>query len=122
MDPKAVIILDPVNMNVIKDALARAAELDRRQLHRLADADGPGGLFQRDLVGVGDLHDLPGRLRCRCPEHARAAVPDGRTQPLGQGTGDDPASAILDIDREVAGTMRDEAFPSSNFGVPLAGA
>jgi aspartate-semialdehyde dehydrogenase len=34
---------------------------------------------------------------------------------------DDPASAILDIDREVAGTMRDDAFPASNFGVPLAG-
>ena len=34
---------------------------------------------------------------------------------------DDPASAILDIDREVAGTLRDEKFPTTNFGVPLAG-
>ena len=33
----------------------------------------------------------------------------------------DPASAILDIDREVAGILRDESFPTQNFGVPLAG-
>jgi aspartate-semialdehyde dehydrogenase len=34
---------------------------------------------------------------------------------------DDPASAILDIDREVAGILRDEDFPTEHFGVPLAG-
>jgi len=33
----------------------------------------------------------------------------------------DPASAILDIDRKVAETLRSDAFPSDNFGVPLAG-
>lgn len=32
-----------------------------------------------------------------------------------------PASAILDIDRKVAETMRGEGFPTENFGVPLAG-
>jgi aspartate-semialdehyde dehydrogenase len=34
---------------------------------------------------------------------------------------DDPHSAILDIDREVAGILRDERFPTEHFGVPLAG-
>jgi aspartate-semialdehyde dehydrogenase len=34
---------------------------------------------------------------------------------------DDPSSAILDIDREVAGTLRDDKFPTEHFGVPLAG-
>jgi aspartate-semialdehyde dehydrogenase len=34
---------------------------------------------------------------------------------------DDPASGILDIDRKVAGSLRDEDFPTANFGVPLAG-
>jgi aspartate-semialdehyde dehydrogenase len=33
----------------------------------------------------------------------------------------DPASSILDIDREVAGILRDERFPTEHFGVPLAG-
>jgi aspartate-semialdehyde dehydrogenase len=34
---------------------------------------------------------------------------------------DDPASGILDIDKEVAGTLRNGSFPTANFGVPLAG-
>ncbi|HUL94529.1 MAG TPA: aspartate-semialdehyde dehydrogenase, partial [Usitatibacter sp.] len=33
----------------------------------------------------------------------------------------DPSSAILEIDREVAGILRDEGFPTAHFGVPLAG-
>jgi aspartate-semialdehyde dehydrogenase len=33
----------------------------------------------------------------------------------------DPSSAILDIDREVAGILRDPSFPKQHFGVPLAG-
>ena len=34
---------------------------------------------------------------------------------------DDPASSILDIDREVAGILRDERMPTEHTGVPLAG-
>jgi aspartate-semialdehyde dehydrogenase len=34
---------------------------------------------------------------------------------------DDPGSAILDIDRQVAGILRDGKFPTASFGVPLAG-
>ena len=34
---------------------------------------------------------------------------------------DDPASSILDIDREVAGILRDDRFPTEHIGVPLAG-
>jgi aspartate-semialdehyde dehydrogenase len=34
---------------------------------------------------------------------------------------DDPASAILEIDRQVADTLRSDGFPRHNFGVPLAG-
>ncbi|MEK7207053.1 MAG: aspartate-semialdehyde dehydrogenase, partial [Pseudomonadota bacterium] len=34
---------------------------------------------------------------------------------------DDPASAILDIDKTVADTIRSSDFPKQNFGVPLAG-
>jgi aspartate-semialdehyde dehydrogenase len=33
----------------------------------------------------------------------------------------DPASAILEIDRNVAATLRSEDFPTANFGAPLAG-
>jgi aspartate-semialdehyde dehydrogenase len=33
----------------------------------------------------------------------------------------DPASSILDIDRDVAAALRDARFPTEHFGVPLAG-
>ena len=33
----------------------------------------------------------------------------------------DPASAILDIDKKIADTLRDGSLPVDNFGVPLAG-
>lgn len=33
----------------------------------------------------------------------------------------DPASAILDIDKKIANKMRDGSLPDENFGVPLAG-
>ena len=33
----------------------------------------------------------------------------------------DPASAILEIDRKVASTMRSDVFPADQFGAPLAG-
>jgi aspartate-semialdehyde dehydrogenase len=34
---------------------------------------------------------------------------------------DDPSGSILDIDRKVTGLMRDPAFPTEQFTVPLAG-
>ncbi len=34
---------------------------------------------------------------------------------------DDPASAILDIDRDVTAMMTSETYPKQQFGVPLAG-
>jgi len=34
---------------------------------------------------------------------------------------DDPASAILDIDRTVAETIRSDSYPKQYFGAPLAG-
>ncbi|MDH3330192.1 MAG: aspartate-semialdehyde dehydrogenase, partial [Desulfobulbaceae bacterium] len=42
---------------------------------------------------------------------------------LGQGSArllDDPASAILDIDRTVTENLRTDSFPTENFGAPLA--
>jgi aspartate-semialdehyde dehydrogenase len=80
-----------------------------------------GGLFQRDLVewatsmtyqaasgaGAQNMRELLNQMG-----GLNAAVKDLLA---------DPASAILDIDRQVAATMRSEEFPTSNFGVPLAG-
>jgi aspartate-semialdehyde dehydrogenase len=70
---------------------------------------------------VGERHDLPGGLGRRRAEHARAAAADGEVHFAAKALLQDPASAILEIDREVAGILRDENFPTEHFGVPLAG-
>ena len=125
MKDDAVIILDPVNLPVIKDALKRGVrELDRRQLHGELHADGRGRAVQGRPGRVDDLHDLPGGLGRRRAAHARAAdaVRHAAT-PRCATLLDDPASAILEIDRSVvasaARAVGDDE--TANFGVPLGG-
>jgi aspartate-semialdehyde dehydrogenase len=122
MDPKAVIILDPVNMNVIKDSLAKGGRdwiggncTVSLMLMAL------GGLFQRDLVEWATSMTYQAASGAGAQNMRELLSQMGELNRSVKELLDDPASAILDIDREVAGTMRDEAFPSSNFGVPLAG-
>jgi aspartate-semialdehyde dehydrogenase len=122
MEKDAVIILDPVNMHVIKDAYVAGnknwvggnctVSLMLMALNGLFKADlvqwatsmtyqaasGAGAQNMRELLKqMGEVHFAAGDLLV------------------------DPSSAILDIDRTVAGTLRDDTFPTSNFGVPLAG-
>lgn len=122
MEKEAVIILDPVNMHVIKDALAKGGNnwvggnctvsLMLMALNGLFKADlvewvtsmtyqaasGAGAQNMRELLSqMGEAHFAASKLLA------------------------DPASAILDIDRTIAGTLRDAKFPTANFGVPLAG-
>lgn len=122
MEPNAVVILDPVNLGVIEAALA-AGRRDfiggncTVSLMLMAI----GGLFREDLVewvtsmtyqaasgaGAKNMRELIEQM---------GAVRDG----VG-GLLDDPASAILDIDRTVAQTLRGGDFPVAQFGAPLAG-
>jgi len=122
MEKDAVIILDPVNMHVIQDAYAHGNKnwvggnctvslmlmalngLFKANLVQWATsmtyqaASGAGAQNMRELLKqMGEAHFAASELLA------------------------DPASAILDIDRTVAGTLRDDKFPTSNFGVPLAG-
>ena len=56
--------------------------------------------------------DLPGGVRRRRAAHARAGGADGPRARVGRAALlDDPASAILDIDRTVAETLRGARFP-----------
>ena len=122
MNDDAVIILDPVNMNVIRDSLQSGVKnyiggncTVSLMLIALA------GLFQRGHVewitamtyqaasgaGANNMRELLKQM----------GVVHGVVKPLL----DDPASAILDIDRKVAETIRSKDYPTDNFGVPLAG-
>lgn len=123
MEDNAVIILDPVNMHVIKDALAKGGR----------DWIGGNCTVSLMLMGLGGLfkHGLVEWISAMTYQAASGAGAQNMRELLSQmGTLHDavkteladPASAILDIDRKVAETMRSAAFPTKNFrGVPLAG-
>ena len=123
MADDAVIILDPVNMHVIKDALAKGGKnwIGGNCTVSLM-LMGLGGLFKHNLVewisamtyqaasgaGAQNMRELIAQMGA-----IHASVADLLA---------DPASAILDIDRKVADTIRSDAFPKKNFrNTPLAG-
>ena len=123
MADDAVIILDPVNMHVIKDALAKGGK----------DWIGGNCTVSLMLMGLGGLfkHDLVEWVSAMTYQAASGAGAQNMRELISQmGTihasvADllaDPASAILDIDRKVAETIRSDAFPKKNFrNTPLAG-
>jgi aspartate-semialdehyde dehydrogenase len=122
MDKDAVIILDPVNLNVIKDALARGKKdfiggncTVSLMLMAL------GGLFQADLVEWVTSMTYQAASGAGAQNMRELLTQMGEAHRIAKTLLDDPASAILDIDREVAGILRDDKFPTANFGVPLAG-
>ena len=122
MNEDAIIILDPVNDRVIRDGVARGIKnfvggnctvsLMLMSLH---------GLFQHDLVewltsmtyqaasgaGAQNMRELLEQM---------GAAYHSVAKPL-----EDPASAILEIDRTVAKTLCSDAFPTEHFGAALAG-
>ena len=122
MNRDAVIILDPVNRDVIDTALKQGG---RNFIGGNCTVSlmlmGMHGLFKAGLVdwvtamtyqaasgaGAQNMRELLSQMG-----HAHEVV-----KPLL----DDPASSILDIDRKVSAAQRSSAFPTENFGVPLAG-
>ena len=123
MDNDAVIILDPVNRDVIDSALAKGGKVwvgGNCTVSLMLMA--MGGLFKHGLVewisamtyqaasgaGAQNMRELLSQMGA-----LHAAVKDDLAN---------PASAILDIDRKVAAALRDSGFPTQNFrNTPLAG-
>jgi aspartate-semialdehyde dehydrogenase len=122
MDQNAVIILDPVNLDVIEDALAQGKKdfiggncTVSLMLMAL------GGLFKAGLVEWISSMTYQAASGAGAQNMRELLSQMGEVHRVAKNLLDDPASAILDIDREVAGILRDEKFPAANFGVPLAG-
>ncbi|QFT55778.1 aspartate-semialdehyde dehydrogenase [Microbulbifer sp. THAF38] len=122
MQEDAVIVLDPVNRDVIDRAI------DAGQKNFIGGnctvslmLMALGGLFKADLVewvsamtyqaasgaGAKNMRELIAQM---------GAIRDGVAPEL-----ENPASAILDIDRKVVADMRSADFPTAQFGAPLAG-
>ena len=122
MESDAIIILDPVNLNVIKQGLSGGIKnyvggncTVSLMLMAL------GGLFQNDLVEWVTSMTYQAASGAGAQNMRELLTQMGEAHRVAKAMLDDPASAILDIDREVAGILRDENFPTSQFGVPLAG-
>ena len=122
MKDDCVIILDPVNQDVIKDALARGG---RNWIGGNCTVSlmlmALGGLFDAGLIEWMTSMTYQAASGAGAQNMRELLAQMGETHRVVKNLLDDPASAILDIDREVAGILRDEGFPTANFGVPLAG-
>ncbi|OHC60343.1 MAG: aspartate-semialdehyde dehydrogenase [Rhodocyclales bacterium GWA2_65_19] len=122
MQDDTVIILDPVNLDVIKQSLANGG---RNWIGGNCTVSlmlmALGGLFKAGLVGWMTSMTYQAASGAGAQNMRELLAQMGETHRVVKNLLDDPASAILDIDREVAGILRDEGFPTANFGVPLAG-
>ncbi len=122
MKKDAVIILDPVNMQVIKDALARGVKdyiggnctvsLMLMALH---------GLFKEGLVEWMTAMTYQAASGAGAQNMRELIAQMGAAHASVAGLLADPASAILEIDRKVAEVLRSDALPKEHFGAALAG-
>ena len=122
MKPDAVIILDPVNMLSIRDALTKGVRdyiggnctvsLMLMATH---------GLFRAGLVEWMTAMTYQAASGAGAQNMRELVAQMGFTHAATKALLDDPAASILDIDRKVAETLRSAGFPDEHFGVPLAG-
>ena len=121
MKENSIIVLDPVNSSIIDNALSDGIKnyiggncTVSLMLMAL------GGLFQNNLVewltsmtyqaasgaGAKNMEELVSQMRTIGSQASS--------------TLENPAAAILDLDKNVIGTMRSSSFNTDNWGVPLA--
>jgi aspartate-semialdehyde dehydrogenase len=122
MNDDAVIILDPVNFELIKKSVdAGVKDYIGGNCTVSLMLMGMAGLFERDEIewmtsmtyqaasgqGAAAMRDLVAQM-ATIGDDARTLM-------------DDPASAILDIERSVSDTIRSRELPKDTIGYPLAG-
>lgn len=122
MEDTSVIVLDPVNRDVIDAALVGGIKdfiggNCTVSLMLMAI----GGLFQKGYIewltsmtyqaasgaGANNMRELVAQMDCIGSKNRKLV--------------NDPAAAILDVDRQVLDTMHHADFPIEQFGAPLAG-
>jgi len=122
MKDEAIIVLDPVNYDVIKDGLAKGVKT----------YVGGNCTVSLMLMAIGGLLDQ-GLVEWISPMTYQAASGAGARnmreliRQMGAINGevaalvDDPAAAILEIDKQVSDFMRSDRYPLDAWPVPLAG-
>jgi aspartate-semialdehyde dehydrogenase len=122
MEKDAVIILDPVNRNVI-DAALKNGQKDfiggncTVSLMLMA----LGGLFRADLIEWLSSMTYQAASGAGAPNMRELLSQMGILHNSVADLLKDPASAILEIDRKVTEALRSDALPQKEFGAALAG-
>jgi aspartate-semialdehyde dehydrogenase len=122
MQPDAVIILDPVNRDVIDAALAKGV---RNYIGGNCTVSlmlmAMGGLFKAGLVEWMTAMTYQAASGAGAANMRELIAQMGAVHAVAKPLLDNPASAILELDRVVADALRKGAVPTENFGHPLAG-
>jgi len=123
MKDDAVIVLDPVNMPVIKDALANGG---RNWIGGNCTVScmlmGVGALYKAGLVEWMNTMTYQAASGGGAAHMRELLTQYGTLNASVRGLLDDPKSAILEIDRQLAATQRGlSEAETANFGAPLGG-
>ena len=122
MEDNAVIILDPVNRNVIDAALAKGVKdyIGGNCTVSLM-LMGLGGLFRNNLVEWVTSMTYQAASGAGAPNMRELLSQMGALYSTVSTELQNPGSAILEIDQKVTAALRDGSLPTKEFGFPLAG-
>ncbi|MFD1806675.1 aspartate-semialdehyde dehydrogenase [Pasteurella oralis] len=121
MEKDAIIVLDPVNQNVISAGLKNGIKTyvgGNCTVSLMLMA--LGGLFERDLVEWVSVTTYQAASGAGAKNMRELLVQMGQLEDSVKADLDNPASSILEIERQVTAKMRGD-LPIDNFGAPLAG-
>ena len=122
MREDAVIILDPVNLDVIRKALVQGV---RNYIGGNCTVSlmlmGMHGLFKAGLVEWMTAMTYQAASGAGAQAMRELILQMGHIHGVARSQLDDPASSILEIDRKVSDALRSRGLPSENLGLPLAG-
>ena len=123
MEKDAVIVLDPVNLNVIKDAMTKGVKnFVGGNCTVSCMLMGLGGLFKQDLVEWMTSMTYQAASGGGAQHMRELLTQYGTINASVKHLLDNPASAILEIDRQILATQHGlSAEETRQFGVPLAG-
>lgn len=122
MQPQAVIVLDPVNQPVIDTALSRGVkDFVGGNCTVSCMLMGLAGLFNAGLIQWMSSMTYQAASGGGAQHMRELLTQFGQVNQSVSALLDDPASAILDIDRGVIELQRSGNLPTQHFGEPLAG-
>lgn len=122
MDDDAIIVLDPVNLDVIQDGIRSGVKTyvgGNCTVSLMLMA--LGGLFEKDLIEWISPMTYQAASGSGAKHMRELIAQMGAVRDNVEGLLDDPASAILEIDKQTAEFIRSADYPKDQFGVPLAG-